>query len=223
MAFPAFTGSIAKSTTGAVNTLTLVCTMPASIAAGEGLLCITSWDNTGTLSTASAGWAKLGQQNNSGATLQHAAFWKIAVGGDTLTIDTSVSDRGSALIMRVTGCDKNVNPSWVGADNGTGTTANSADPPNLAPGYATDFLWVAGLAMDGVVTATVAPTNYTGFDGQVGSANGAGTYWGSRSLNGSSEDPGVFTHGVATQAVSTIAIPPIRSLIHQPYSVLTSR
>lgn len=203
------TGSIAKSTTGAISTLALVCTMPAGIVAGEGLLAVTSWDGAGNLSTASAGWVKLGQRNNSGAGLQHAAFWKIAAGGDTLTIDSSVSERGTALIQRVIGHDLVLAPFWAGSDNGATAGANVGDPPSLNPGVGVNgWFWIAALAMEAAIAATAAPTNYGGFDGQIGAGSGAGTYWATRALAAASEDPGVFTHPSSAWAASTIAIPP---------------
>jgi hypothetical protein len=175
-------------------------TMPSGIVAGELLIIVFSVDGNPTC-TADGGFTKLGQTSYS-TTVTGAIFYKIAVGGDTCTVNTSTSQQSSHVVLRISG-----------ADTPTGTSSNSdgsnSNPPSHTALTLKDHLWLATRSGDGTVVATAAPTNYDNLQSQAGGSSGAGTNTAERLLYAASEDPGTFTSGSEQWVCYTIAIPSI--------------
>lgn len=148
MAFPVVQARTVGATT-AVDTTSHVVTLPAGIVAGELLLVVFSVDGNPTC-TASAGWTKLGQASNT-TVVTGAVFWKIATGGDTLTVTTSVAEQSSWGSLRISGANS------VFGTSSNGSSTNS-DPPSFTAGTDDDHLWVVTRSGD----STVQPTNLPG-------------------------------------------------------------
>lgn len=174
-------------------------TMPSGITAGDLLVCIFSCDENPTISA--AGWNKLGQESN-GSVVTGAVFWKIAVGGDSITVTTSTNQQASAITYRISGAF-----GIIGSPaNGSSTNSN---PPNLNAFLSRDYLWIATRSGDSTTVATAAPSNYANLQTQAAAGtNGASTNTAERALSASSEDPGAFTSANEQWASWTLAILP---------------
>ena len=160
MAFATVTGRAAAL--WAAATASGAVTLPPGIVAGERLLVAwVSRTNVGPPTDAiiSAGWTQIGAVNTQSACTS-ALFTKIAAGGDTLTVTSTLNGgKGSTVAFRI-------------ANAGTVTAASSkssslaADPPSHSVGAAADTLWVAvgtGYRSSGTVwVATAAPTEFRG-------------------------------------------------------------
>lgn len=213
MASPSVTGTAAVSDTPAINVTTLSVTMPGSIAAGEGIFVAVGWDGTGTLTVdtgaSSSGWQKLGQTTSGTST--HACFWQPnAVGGgsDSLTLTNSVSERGTAIALRVTGQSTSITPDYGG--QGGAAAANAANGPNVnGTGGSKDYLAISSFVPDSnTIVATAAPSGYSGLETNPGPGSSNSVSLAHKQFTGSSEDPGVFTHASVAWIASTVLIHP---------------
>ncbi len=207
MAFP----SVATATSGrttASNTTSHAITLPSGISAGNLLLVAFAVDAnpTVTVNTGVSGpnWTKLGQTSNTGADVTGAIFWKIAAGGDALTLTTDSSEQSSHTSYRITGASK------VTGAAAQGSSTNS-DPPNLSGPYSTqDYLWIVTRAGDSTTVATVAPTNFTNFITLAAAGtNGASSNSAEYQLNASSQNPGTFTSATEQWVSYTLCVVPI--------------
>lgn len=209
MAFPTIQGTPSQGST-AVSALSITCTQPAGVTAGEGLLAFVSYDDTGTFSTTTTGWVELGDATDGTATVRAAVFWKAsAVGGgdatDTLVANNSVSERGSYIVYRISGHSTGNTPDITSS---TGSSTNS-NPPALTPAAgAKDYLWFASRHGDLLVVATAPPTLYANHISQAGATSGASTNAAARPLNNTVEDPGVFTSATEQWVCFTVAVHP---------------
>lgn len=189
--------------------------MPATVDAGDLLFAFVSVRNAGTWNTIPTGWVKIVEQAGGGSVGETSVFYKIADGsedGTTPTWITSVGTSGAWQVVKVTGWHGTTPPEVGTPSSGD---ASSANPPNLAPSFASeDILWivVAGHSAASAAAFTAAPTNYTGFANNGASSGGAACSIASaaRQLNAASEDPGTFTAGGSNRwwASVTIAVRP---------------
>ncbi len=228
MAFPAVQG------TGAITAVSTAATshplnMPSSIVAGELLIACCGFGVTATVSnwngfTAIPG----GGVNIGGGTSSVWCGYKIAAGGDTLTVTSSTSAKSASVVFRVSGHHTSTAPEGLTADT---SSAGDPDPPSLDPAAwgAEDTLWIAVGIVEGPSLWTAdAPTNYTNIGDTNSTGGGAATnvaiavaY---RQLNASSENPGAFNAATNDEwAGVTIAIrpapaaTPLAPVIASPY------
>ena len=214
MAFPSAGAPVQTQFASSVTSMAV--NMPATVNAGDLLIALVEVRNAGTW-TKPSGWediATLSQTGGGGGVGKLNGFYKIALGteaGTTPTFTASVGTTGIWQVIRVT--------SWHGTTPPEATTisgdSSAADPPNLAPSFASeDILWivVAGHAAISAAAFTAAPTNYTGFQNNGASSGGAAVSiaTATRQLNAASENPGTFTAGGSNRfwASATIAIRP---------------
>lgn len=176
-----------------------VITLPSGITAGDLLLIVLAYDGTPTVSIASgSGWTILGQQNASGA--GSAIVYKVAAGGDTLSIGTSASEAVAWIAYRISG-----------AAGVSGSSANNNDPPeHTPPGGAQNYLWIASQQEDGILASSAPPTNYSDLhqeSNNVGSTARVSISTAQRELNAASENPGAFV-GAGAGSTWTLAVAP---------------
>lgn len=129
--------------------------------------------------------------------------------GDTISITTGTI-QGSAHISRLHG-----NVSGGGAPEGASVapsgTGTDLDPPNLAPGGgAADITWHAFGGIDGNVSVTGFPADYTDTAAATSGFTGGVAVGGAvRNLNAASENPGALTaSGAQERVAATVAVYP---------------
>jgi len=213
MAFPAPGTQV--DTDFATSVTSMAVNMPAAVNSGDLLIALVEVRNAGTW-TKPSGWNDIAtlSQAGGGSVGKLNGFYKIADGtedGGTATWTTSTGTSAAWQVIRVT--------SWHGTTPPEAATASgdatSANPPNLAPSFASeDILWIvaAGHAAASAAAFTAAPTNYTNFANNGASSGGSAVSVASayRELNAASEDPGTFTAGGSNRwwAAATIAVRP---------------
>jgi hypothetical protein len=181
--------------------------MPGGITAGDLLICIFSVDGAPTC-TASSGWTKLGQASNV-AVVTQAIFYKVAAGGDTLTITTSAAEQSSHIVLRIAGAGSTI----------TGTPANgsstNSNPPSHNAGSSQKYLWVATRGGDSTTVPTAIPTNYSsGTHYAAAGTGGASTSTATRQYEIQTEDPGTWTVATEEWVCWTLAIPPAPAALY---------
>jgi hypothetical protein len=187
------------------NSASWTVNLPASIAAGNLLLCHLACiqDITYTLP---AGWQMLCYDRNQSS----ATFFKRATGseGSTMTVGLSSATIGCALTHRISKAHATLAPyAIMGATVGS-TTPN---PPNGVPYWAqsSKVLWLAVTERNNIAAPTGWPTNYT--LNQIAAHNNSviALHAAGRQLEATTEDPGTFTYAAsANNTPWTIAIPP---------------
>jgi hypothetical protein len=165
------------------------------------------------------GWSWLVQNDQTDASDDTVSIiYKKADGseGASLTWDMGFAIKGCAIAWRITGAeDPAIRAPEVASASFT-TVANTADPPIITPtGGSKDYLFLAIASKDGTNTFTAAPSGYTNFVPGSGSTGGSATTnanaaGASKAATATSENPAVFTHGVASTGgrAHTIAIYP---------------
>lgn len=194
-----------KGATSTSNTTSHAITMPSNIAAGDLLIIFFSVD--GSPWSYLPGWNKGGEENQSND-VAGCVFWKIAEGGDTATVLTNQSEQSSHIVFQL-----RLFPGWsgplvVGASN----NSSNSNPPSLSLGAdAKSGLVIASRHGDSTTVATVAPSGYTGLNGQeAGGSAGASTNTAYKYITDqTSEDPGTFTSGIRPWVAFTVFIPDI--------------
>lgn len=152
----------ASGTSGSTAQSTHAITLPAGITAGDLLVVIFGANNsTTTITTASSGWTT-GTVQNSSANASGVVFWKIAAGGDTLSVSTGTSAQSAHTSYRITGAAST--PTITQTKNDS--IGTNPDPPAVTPaGGSKDYLYIAAAIVSGagVVTTniTTAPTGYS--------------------------------------------------------------
>jgi hypothetical protein len=207
MAFPAVGGS--QTSFNSVNSLTLACAMPASVAASDLLLLFVAHDGTGT-GSCDSGFNEL--KDHAGTGFTDHIFYKIAAGGETsATFTCSVSERSNALAVKITAS------TWHGTtppEVNTVVTGNSVspDPGSITPSWgAADTLYIAvGFWDTGDVTGypSTYPDNRLPFTLTATAASTAYGAIATRNLNATSDDPGAFTIAIETWAAYAMAVRP---------------
>lgn len=186
--------------------------LPATVNAGDVLVVATAWDGPPTItwdnSTAGTWTAQANQARSTYCRL--VVYSKIAdgtEGGKTLTLTSSASEQMAARVFRISGAHGDVEA----ASYAPGSNSASADPPSLTPAWGeADTLWLAVSAIDGAITATAAPTDYTDLTSDASSAFGLATLaTARRDQRAASENPAGFTlSGSTPWAAATIAVRP---------------
>lgn len=138
--------------------------------------------------------------------IRSRVFWKVAEGGDALSIyapGASAAFRSAYIVYRISG-----HQSAVQADSTVQNTASTnANPPSTTlTGSAQDILALALELHASTTVATGAPAGYGTLTTQAASAaiSVAGA---DRTFNGTTEDPGAFTTVSARWQAWTILIP----------------
>jgi len=139
---------------------------PTGAAEGELLLVLVTTYAGGQIpATVTAGWTRIGaEENPSAGTLKTALFAKIATGSDSLTfnVDASSNTLGSYVYWRISGCDDIAKVDYEWRANVTTTATVAFDELTIA-GDAVGTLWLAAWAWHGTigVTASVFPSGYS--------------------------------------------------------------
>lgn len=207
--------------------------LPASIASGDTLI-LKARSCAGATFTTPAGWSVLLANNSSDASDDNTAmYYRKADGteGSTLSLTLSTTNRGAAIVWRITGAaDPTITPPEI--TTSLYTTGNT-NPVSITPtGGSKDYLWITTLANDGTGGASSGgqPSGYSNFiDQQDGGGGGAATkdrvQGASKTSTASSEDPGVWTNsapnsgGISTTIAVYPAGPTAASLLpHHPAS-----
>lgn len=198
--------SRASGRTTISNTTSHSITMPAGVVPGDIIVVSFAVDGAPTVSintgVSGSNWNLLGQASNS-TVVTNAIAWKVAEGGDVLTLTTSAAEQSSHISTR-----------WQDASSVTGSSANgsstNSNPPSHTPGGGSlNYAWMATRAGDSTVVATVAPANFNNLTTLAAAGtNGASSNTAERLFNGSVLDPGTFTSGNEQWASWTLAIWP---------------
>lgn len=171
-------------------------TMPGTINAGDLLIALGCF--SGASVTFGGGFAEIA---DAGAVANNIGVgYKIAAGGDTLTVTSSASIRSALSVIRIQAgtFDPSVAPA-VGSYT-TGTNVNP-DPSALNPGWGTyPILWLAVAATQYNASTpgntSAYPTNYSTGQGNSPTASATPSWRlasGMRALTSDTQNPGTFT------------------------------
>jgi hypothetical protein len=151
--------------------------------------------------SAGAGWHRHRTEAN-GTTVTGAVFWRVADGvSDALEISSSGSERGTAIVYRISGAN------FVEGTAANGSSANSDSPAATASTSGRDYLWVVARCGDAQVVATVPPNSYANLTGLADSTSaGASVSAAYKTSSGDSETPGVWTSVFEQWASFTLAV-----------------
>lgn len=223
MASPADAGRATTTVSTAATTWTI--TLPASVAAGDLLVCLFR-GSTNVISTFT-GWTQLALDATDATDDQTGVYYRWSDAADPVSLVWNANTKGSAITWRITGAADPATraPEISTVAVGT-TTLNTCDPGAVTPtGGSKDYLFLACGGMDGVGAFTGAPTNYTNLSAThstgAGAASNTSVGGASRALTAASDDPGAFTHAAATTGWTafTVAIhPPAAAAAFQPRS-----
>jgi hypothetical protein len=191
-AFPQVVGAAFAETNS--NAAAHPITMPAGVLPGELLLAFVAIDGNSTTVAINTGvsggnWT-LSQAGTVGAVAGVAA-WKVAQGGDALTLTTSTNERNSHRVYRIAGAASVVQVANTGSH---AIPLGAGDPPGLAPAPgAARYLWFVAMMADGQEVAAAAPGGYSYLETtQHSETGGASTSIARRELEAASQDPGPF-------------------------------
>lgn len=201
-ATPTGTGFSGASTTHNVS-------MPATVAAGDLLVCIMALDANPTTAPAPTGWTQIIFKAN-GSANAIAAHYKVAAGtegGTTVNFTTTSPVTGAALVYRILAGEYEGVPAV--STGATGSSANP-NPDAVTPTWTGRFLSIAAASTDtDAAVVTAAPSGYSGFTTQASGAGASGASLGTAYLkaNTNSEDPGTFTDATSVSwSAITIAV-----------------
>jgi len=167
----------------------------------HGSILIVSAAGLPTLSTASSGWSKLGQQNHDDLGIDDdiasAVFYKTAdTASDSFTLDSTIAKQFSAVLIRVSG-----------GGTVSGSSSSTSNPPNHSIASTRDVLWVTAVSAGGTDIAAGAPSGYSGLTTAQGFSDGVSTSIGYKTATASSDNPGLFSGIIANGVASwTIAL-----------------
>lgn len=151
-----------------------------------------------TLTTASAGWQKVGQVDDTdGPNQGSAALFKATANNSAFTVSSSASRKFAAVLVRTTG----------GETVSATATGDSEDPPTHTISSVEDVLWVEGFSSAGASIASSPSTGYGGLrtaqgDGSAGSTSISLAY---RTSRASSENPSAL-FGIDGTSAWTVAL-----------------
>lgn len=191
--------------------------MPATVTAGDLLVCLFTNDGSATV-TPPSGWFAPANSTASSAAGRGTVLLKLADGtedGTTVDFVTSASEQAAAQVYRITAWDGDPR-SAVRVSNASSSGASPTTPSLTAPWGSEDTLWISYLAASDADSVTTAPTNYTNI--QL-TNQGGGTASGSvasarRELATATEDPGTFTASASiTYWGFTIGVRPAQALL----------
>ena len=175
-------------------------TLPSGIAAGDLLLALVAADGQPDL-VGSPAWHRLKTERNSNA-VTAAVFWRIADGSaDALAITSSASERGTAIVYRISGAN------LVEGAAANGSSANSTPAAASASHAGRDYLWVAVRGGDANVVATLAPSGYGDLISLAdGTTAGASLNTAYKTGTAAEEAPGPWTVASEQWATFTLAV-----------------
>lgn len=203
-----------------VDTTTHDVLLPAGISAGDRLILFSVWDgNTATQSGMPAGWTKIAGLAFAGG-ISCAVWEKINCTGfeTNFTYTTSAAEQSANRTWRITGSHL-TQPAETGVDiAGTASSFNADDP---VPSWgAADTLWAVFAAIDGSISVSSYPANYTSnqFTDNTGNTTaGVGLAVCSRNLNAIIDTPGNLVVSASTAYITyQFAIRPAAAAIPVP-------
>lgn len=210
MAFPTVVARTSSEQATDADSFTVGLGSPS---AGELIIAIISCDSTATTndppwqieqSVSGKNWWAAAIVGSNNAVVGIVAI-KVAAGGDALKIlfANGSAQQASAITLRVSG-----HGSYAAVASAIGSSTNG-DPPNVSiSGAAQDCLFIAALCTDAQVVASAAPASYGNLTTKTATnAQGASVSVADRNLNGTSDNPGVFTNTTEQWVAFTIAIP----------------
>ena len=206
MAFPVVQSTSQNSLAGGS---THVISMPSGIQVGDLLLVFFGTDGDNTIIDSQT-FTVLDQQSY-GTTNFGAILYKIATGGDTLTITVSVTNEPSShIVYRIDGWDSSELPELSTVAQGATANPNSTIvTPSWSQG---DTLYIAVEINDRNRTVSLYPANYTGSQlGETGGGSGdCNVGVATRNYNNPSDDPDQWTLSATDQWNAwTIAVAPV--------------
>jgi len=187
------------ATTVTTNGTSHVITMPSGIVAGDLLLCLYSCDGNDT-QTAPGDWVPM-TAGVSSSSVVHRHFFKIADGGDSLTVTSGGGNQqASAVCYRISGWDPDETVgNTIQITETTGSGDSSPDPPSNTPNNGSqEYLFIAMGGCDRRTFDTTTPSGYSNLQrAQSAGANGSSTATAEKiETKSAAEDPGVF--GIAS-------------------------
>lgn len=182
-------------------------TLPSGIVAGDLLLVVVGVDGFPTLSVntgiSGANWNELTQDTSLNA-VSSQVYWKIAEGGDALTLTTGSTEISAHICYRISGAQS------VSGSVANGSSTDSNPPIHTPPGGPAPYLWIATRAGDNLTQASAPPPLFNGFITETGPSAGASVATASRGLGfATSLDPGTFTSATEQWVSYTIAVEPV--------------
>ena len=195
MTFPAVVG-----TTGYVeNSATTSWAVFSGINVNRGsIILVSCGSSSATLTTASTGWQKVGQVDDTdGPNQGSAALFRATANNTAFTVASSASRKFAAVLVRTSG----------GGVVSATATGDSENPPTHVISSVEDVLWVEGFSSAGDSIAASPSTGYGGLrtaqsDGSAGSTSISLAY---RTSRPSSENPSALS-GINGTSAWTIAI-----------------
>lgn len=202
--------------------------LPASVAAGDLLICALAWSAAPGTFTGPVGWTRLwngyavmDRCSAAALTFDGMVYFRIADGteGATISVSTTSSIGISAIVWRITGHGHSND--WPPEFIFNGDSTGPPNPDSLDPyGWEgpQDVLWLAIGAKD-AQSITGTPTNYSNVTGAGPTGAAVSVRGSSRQLNAISEDPPAYTQTVNSSVwAATIAIKPAAndSIDHSP-------
>lgn len=223
--YTASAGAYVAGVTVLGNT-TAVATMtgaaPAGTAAGDLLIAMFSFgtnSNTVTGTQQAAGYTNIQSTQLTGGNSYGQSLYRVATGtsADNLTVNwtdwnntgTAGATKGTGYLILIKGAA--ASGTIVEASTINSQSASNLDPAAITPaaGTAKDYLWLALFYAATNFTATAAPAGFINFQAQlVVAAAPSGAAIASRNTNGTTLDPGAWTHSSGSAAVLTLAISP---------------
>ena len=206
MAFPVVQSTSQNSLSGGS---THVISMPSGIQVGDLLLVFFGTDGDNTIIDSQT-FTVLDQQSNNTAAFG-AVLYKIATGGDTLTITVSVTNEPSShIVYRIDGWDSSELPELSTVAQGASELPNSTIvTPSWSQG---DTLYIAVEINDRNRTVSLYPANYTGSQLEETGGGSGDCHIGvaTRNYNNPSDDPDQWTLSATDQWNAwTIAVAPV--------------
>lgn len=204
--FPAVLATAQGRTADATSSFSHAITLPSGIEAGDLLVAIVATDGFPTLAintgVSGTNWNQLTQATN-GNVVSSQVYWKIAEGGDALTVTTDASEQSSHISYRIGGA------STVSGTSANGSSSNSDPPLHTPAGGSKKYLWIATRAGDSTVLPTVAPADFIDLITQAATGTaGASIASAVRELEAASLNPGAFTSTSEQWVCFTIAVEP---------------
>jgi hypothetical protein len=174
-------------------------TLPTGIVAGDLLLAIVSSDGSTEL-LGSATWHRL-KTRVSTFIATGAVFWRVADGvADGLAITSTWSERGTAIVYRISGANFVEGSS---ADNASSNPTPAAFTPTNT---GLDAVWVAALSVDDAIVATVPPSGYGDLVTRSDVPAGASTSAAHKTGTTAAETPGAWTMAYENWNAFTLAV-----------------
>lgn len=140
-----------------------------------------------------------------GTSVRIGVFWKVATGGDALTLLTRAATRMVSTCYRITGHGSAMGGA-TSFPNSTGG-ANVNPPSASLTGAAQDSLFITALGTSNSA-ASAAPASYTNLT-TIAAGSAVVLSSAERELNATSDDPGAFTNASQGYITTTVVVPSI--------------